>query len=582
MEYGKIDPELVRVLDDYKAFGRTGLKKHMRTLGIVSTDEGQKPPRISVFLRCEEDANFSDLSKENIKVNQMKGKIRTAFLPLEKISQFSEDSRVKNLVSSRYLRLRMDVATKKVNLSQFKSNSGLDGNGIVIGVVDTGIDPIHPAFSKRIMRIWDQTISGPGVEEGNYGIELDKNLLTVSRDTNGHGTHVAGIAVGSDGVYGGIAPRADLIIVKTDFTDTHISDGVRYVFRVAEELKRPVVVNLSLGGHDDPHDGTDPFSEIINEESGPGKIVCCAAGNEGNDNIHAQTNLKTGETKTIRFWVPLPADGDVVSYTYLNGWYSGDDEISISLISPNGFTTQFQDIISSGSPMRGYSLPDGLVRIQTPTKNPSNGDHQFSVEIIPPPGQSHFKPGTWKLRLKGKSVSNGRVDIWSLDNGERLDVIFSGSSVSDTMKIGSPGSAREAITVASYTTKVKWQDITNTKREIGMALNDISDFSSEGPLRNGKEKPDITAPGAWIAAPLSADSQVSPAFVVSSQYRVMQGTSMATPFVAGIVALLLQRKPDLTPNEVKELLKANSSIPGKPPKTFDLKWGYGNIDAGKL
>jgi subtilisin family serine protease len=582
MEYHKVDPKLVQVLGDYKNFGRTILKRHMKTLGITSTDEGQKPPRISVFLGCEQNENFIDFKKENVIVNQTKGKIRTAFLPIEKVSELSDDARVRNIVSSRYLRLLMDVAPQKVNLTNFRNNTKLSGKETIIGVIDSGIDPQHSAFSGRIHSIWDQIISGPGVAEGGYGMELTDQLLSVSRDTNGHGSHVAGIAAGKDVTYGGVAPEAELVIVKTDMSDTRISDGIRYIFRVAEEQGKPAVINLSLGGHFGPHDGTDGLSEIIDEESGPGRIVCCAAGNEGNDDIHAQTILKDDQVKNIRFRIPPPTIEDLVNFTALNGWYSGDDKISISIRSPNGFTTPYQDIISLGSPSAGYSSPDGSVQMQTPGPDPVNGDHQFWIEISPSAGQSFPKPGTWFLRLKGQSIKEGVVDVWTLDNGERLDVIFTGQSVSDTMKVGSPGSAKQAVTVASFTTKVQWKDASNKQRHVGFELDDISDFSSEGPLRNGIEKPDVAAPGAMIAAALSSDSEANPAYVISSDYRIMMGTSMAAPFMTGIIALMLERKQDLTPDEVKAILKTNSSIPGKPQGSFDIKWGYGIIDASNL
>lgn len=580
VDYSKVDPELARVENDFKKFGRPGLKKHMKTLGIVSSDEGIKPPRISVFLRCGDEDDFSDLAAENIIVNQTKGNIRTGFLPIEKISQFSDDPKVKSLASSEYFQIRMDIAPKKVNLPQFKNKTGLDGTNVIIGVVDSGIDPNHPAFSNRILRIWDQVMSGPGVPEGKYGMELKEKLLEASRDTMGHGTHVAGIAAGQDNVYGGVAPNADLIIVKTSFKTTEIADGVMYIFRVAKELNRPAVINLSLGGHFGPHDGTDLFSQKIDQLSGSGRIVCCAAGNEGNDNMHAQTKINSGETKDIKFFLPGSQANDVMSLATLNGWYSGDDEIIVSLIDSKGVYTKPQEIITSGNPLNSYKFPDYDVDISTPPKDPNNGDHRILITLKPSSGQNFLKSGSFKLSLEGKSIKNGVVDFWSPDDSGISDVVFS-DNVSDSMKIGSPGSAKEAITIASYTTKIEWKTL-DGKASVRLKLNDISDFSSEGPSRNGFEKPDIAAPGAFIVAPLSADSSPHRNVIVTKKYQAMQGTSMATPFVTGIVALLLQRKPDLTSNEIKQLLKQNSSIPNQNPGSFDKKWGYGIINTENL
>jgi subtilisin family serine protease len=191
-------------------------------------------------------------------------------------------------------------------------------------------------------------------------------------------------------------------------------------------------------------------------------------------------------------------------------------------------------------------------------------------------------PGTWRLRLRGAEVNNGQVDVWALDNSQRLDVVFIARSVQDTMKIGSPGAAARAITVVSYNTKNNWYDRDGNEQKMGIELDEISDFSSEGPLRNGGHKPDVAAPGAMIASALSADSTVSPAYVVAPNYRVMAGTSMAAPFVTGLVALLLERDPQLDPETVKTRLRESSQIPGQPAGTFDSKWGYGLIDAFSL
>lgn len=249
---------------------------------------------------------------------------------------------------------------------------------------------------------------------------------------------------------------------------------------------------------------------------------------------------------------------------------------------PSGITTHFQKIIASGNPAKTYNIPDGKVQIVTPGPDPANGDHNFLVVIDARPTVTTVATGVWRLRLKAKAITKGTVDIWTLDNGERLDVLFTGTSVAPSMKIGSPGTAASAVTVASFTTKITWKDLAGDTLTGGTAVNVLSDFSSNGPLRNGSQKPDVTAPGAWLASCLSADSSVDPEFVVAPFIRMMQGTSMATPFIAGLVALLLERKKSLDPADVKTLLRNHSVIPGGTAGSFSTEWGFGLIEAAGL
>ncbi|WP_413200170.1 S8 family peptidase [Nostoc piscinale] len=575
MRHEKLSPGLLLAVEDYQHEGLPALMTHKRSLGIMAPKSIVKPTKSLVFIYCDDDADLSHLAQYGIEVNQNSGHVRTAFLPVDSLDALSEEPAIQRIKPSRKLKLRMDVAPQAVKLPEFKNKTGLTGKGVIIGVVDSGIDAKHPAFAGRILRLWDQTIPGPGVKEGAYGAELTGSLLSVSQDTDGHGTHVAGIASGADATYGGVAPDAELIIIKSDLQDAHIADAVRYVFRVAAELGRPAVVNLSLGGHADAHDGTDSLSKVIDAETGPGRIVCCAAGNEGNDNIHGQANIPSGRIKGMRFNVPF----NQVGIVWLNAWYGKDSELEVSVRSPNGFVTPFQKIIAQGNPAVDHQLPDSRVQIVTPGPDKANGDHNFFVQIRGN-GPSPVMGGIWQLRVRNTSSQDTRLDVWTLDDSS--SVFFTGTSVQDAVKIGSPGSASTAVTVAAYTTKVKYTDIDNQVREVGLELNSISDFSSEGPLRNDAQKPDVAAPGAMIVAALSSNANSDRSMTINSKFQAMAGTSMATPFVTGLVALLLQRDRNLDPNTIKELFRKNSSIPGKPAGTFDNKWGYGLINTENL
>ena len=579
MKLEKLSPGLLTALEDFDNEGGPGLTRHVMTLGVLPSLGTPKPARTVIFLECDEDANFDHLTPAGVIVNQRTGRLRTAFLPIESLDQLSDDPQVFRIISSRYLRKRLDVALPRVNVPQFRNNSHLNGTGVVIGIVDTGIDPNHPAFAGRILRIWDQTLSGPGVQEGSYGLEVTGANLTASRDTDGHGTHVAGIATGNDAHFGGIAPNARIVFVKTDFQDAHIADGVRYIFRVARELNQPAVINLSLGGHFDAHDGTDPLSRVCTRESGPGRIVCCAAGNEGNDNIHGQAIVAPNQSRTMRFRIPT----STIREGILNGWYPGGASLEISVRTPGGFVTTPQPVITTtGSPTRTYNLADARVRVTTPRPDPGNGDHHFLVQVSGPFPGTKATGGVWQLIVRNTSATNAQLDVWAIDDQGGTEVTFTGASIQDSMKIGSPGASAAAITVAAFTTKKQWIDIDHQTRTVGLALNDVSDFSSEGPLRNNSRKPDVTAPGAMIVSALSRDSAHDRSDMVDTLHLVEAGTSMATPFVVGVVALLLQRNGQLDPTGVKNALRTASKIPNQAAGAFSPKWGFGLIDSLRL
>ena len=587
MDYGKLSPTLAAALADFETGGRPALTLHARSLGLVSMDAAAKPPRIVVFVHCDEGTRSGDLAGEGVEINQPAGAVRTGIVDLAALDALSENPAVSRIVPARRLRLLMDVAKTKVGVPAFRKKTDLSGKGVVIGVVDTGIETDHPAFAGRILRLWDQTLNGPGVTEGGYGAELQPPLVEISRDTVGHGTHVAGIAAGEDPVYEGVAPGADLVIVKSDLMTAHIADGVRYIFRVAQDLGRPAVVNLSLGGHGDAHDGTDSLSLVIDSLTGPGRIVCCAAGNEGNDNIHAQGKVRKGGVRNFAASIPRPAAEQRPWVAAFNGWYKGTNRMTVSVMAPNHESTPPQPVITGNeNPAKIYQLADGAVRVTTPGPDPANGDVNFFVEIQPapapaaPPGSPPVAPGTWRIKMAGVKVSgDGMVDVWSVD--ERVGQ-FTGIAVEDNMKVGSPGCCTSAVTVASFTTKNKWVSFMGTDHQSALELNTISDFSSEGPRRDGAKKPDVAAPGAMIGAALSGDSGFGPAVLLDQLNRINAGTSMACPFVAGMVALLLERDPTLDPKKVKSMLRAKSAIPRRPAGTWDEKWGYGLISAKGL
>ncbi|HMO63885.1 MAG TPA: S8 family serine peptidase, partial [Verrucomicrobiota bacterium] len=200
--------------------------------------------------------------------------MRTAIVSLGRLEEFAAQAQVRRVSAPARLRPLLDLAGAATHLPAFRSARGWSGRNVIVGVVDTGIDAAHAMFggaSSRVLAIWDQTLPGTGAGPFPYGTLLGSGALAASLDADGHGTHVAGIAAGRLGTYEGPACDAQIIVVKTGFSSTEIQDGVDFIFQEATRLGRPAVVNLSLGGHGDPHDGSDDLDVFIDSVSGPGR-----------------------------------------------------------------------------------------------------------------------------------------------------------------------------------------------------------------------------------------------------------------------------------------------------------------------
>lgn len=580
MNYNKLSASMAALVEELAFHNTSMLTAESRAVPLASFD-ADGSPEVHAFVRCSSQAAIGE--SPGVTMHSSRGTVRTARISIDGLDRLSEREDVEIISPAVNLKPLNDLAAQKTGLPIFKTKHPGNGRGVIVGIVDTGIDAGHPAFAGRIHSIWDQTITGVGWGSTNYGTVITGPAMNVSSDTNGHGTHVAGIAAGDDAVFGGVAPESDIVVVKTNFQNTGIADGIRYVFRVAEQLKCAAVVNLSLGGHHDAHDGSDDLSMLISERSGPGRIVVAAAGNEGGDDIHSAATIPAQQTTDIVFKVSPTTMSGAARWVRLNGWYEAAAECAIAIQTSAGDTTPFQPIISNELPAMSYNFKNVIVRISTPPSSATpNGDHHFVVELVPGPFTNFVQGGNWRLLVRNTGDSDARIDVWSIVPPGARDAAFDAPDNSPDMKIGSPGASAQAITVASFTSRNNWADSAGLAHAVGLPLDTISDFSSPGPLRNGVLKPDVTAPGAMIVSCLSKFSVPRPANVISSGFLVNAGTSMACPYITGLVSLLLQKNPALDAASIKALLRGGSAIPGVPPGSFDRRWGFGLIDAGSL
>jgi len=466
------------------------------------------------------------------------------------------------------------------------------GRGVLVGIVDTGIDTSHPAFKTttgtRIVNYFDQE------QNSNYtGAQIDASNGPVSPDNIGHGTHVAGIAAGNGGgsngtLYEGVAPEADLAIVKTTFNSADIAQGIQHIFNLATKRKQPCVINLSLGGHYGGHDGTSVTERVIDQLSGPGRIVVVSAGNEGRDLIHASTVMPRGSATPAR-WVanfslkPREVQGQHVGLLVVQIWWQREDNIRVRLRAPNG--EMFEPA------QQGEIEVDRSVFVVQASHQVAaySGDHVTTFVIITE-SLAQWLSG-WSVIAEeqrpdgGTGVAVGALHAWIVDG----DMGAFTTGYSQDHLVGMPGTAFSAITVGSYATRHEWRSIDPAMPNVALDAvheDDISYFTSPGPGRDGDNKPEIAAPGQWLISTLSsaASQEVIPQWcrLPGVPYAALQGTSMAAPYVTGALALLLEKDKTIDWAEAKRRLIKSTRQDGLTQTCWNARWGYGKLDVERL
>ena len=576
---------------------------------FLSRDRGG---RVLVDVIVEGDVTPEALRGRGIEVNAWAGRFLTARCPLPLLSQLLQTPGIDRLRVAERCKPTLDRSAADVGVNALRTVppptfTGQTGAGVVVGVVDTGVDYTHPDFlhpdgTTRLVSIWDQTAAGtppPGFSYGTEWLPAQINAGFASEvDDQGHGSHVLGIAAGNgsatgNGVaqftYVGMAPEADLCVVKTTMQTTAIADGVSYIFQKAISLGKRAVVNLSLGTQQGPHDGTLAFDQMLNALTGPGKILVGAAGNEGADNLHGQLTLSGSTPLDMTLTVPTytAASGTGNDFLLFSGWYAGTSQISLKIVTPSGVTL---GPVATGTSLNGQSTNDGFISIHNGTTNPSNGAHEIYVEIYDAQAPKPPLPGTWTFTFTPVSLAGGgRVDMYLYDNhladgGGPLAVWSQGLAFGGV--VSAPGDADSVIAVGAYATKACWTG-TDTQSHCWTPLpplNAIASFSSQGPRRDGAMKPDIAAPGLGVTSTLSSQfvGVTFTSIVWDGVHFNMAGTSMATPHVTGGAALLLARSEwtNATPSAIKARLASTARADSFTGAVPNATWGAGKLDLG--
>lgn len=537
----------------------------------------------------------------------------TAWVTLSQLTTLAQQPELRRLAFSRRLTSHLNVSGPFVFAPQARYQHGVDGRGVIVGIIDTGIDYQHPTFRRpdgttRILAILDFSLPDPRTKEPptlftasmiNDALRTGKPLPHI--DDSGHGTHVAGIAAGNGRTretdhtprYIGMAPRADLVIIKgtrkdrTDFDSGDVLHGVQYIHQTARYLDKPFVVNLSLGGHHGGHDGNTLLEQLLRVYSNPtkpGQIIVASAGNEGSELIHASGWLQ-GDKPLI---IPLsfPAYDSSASAANDNKipnaritmelWLPLDASISYAIQTPSGFQTDWMTADTlTGQPIQ---RPEGHILLSHRYGKTAPTGQRVAF-LFANPQQRALRHGTWKIILKGQTK---RFDLWLTDSTypKGAKKPFIAGYTSQEMLIGLPGSSASVLTVGSYNSRQGWSAATGVVVERPVETGELSSFSSPGPTRDGRPKPDVVAPGLYVAsaAPLSLPPD-SPGKMPDGSYQISQGTSQAAPHLTGGVALLLQVRPELDIDTIRRLLVRNTHTDSFTAfgGVFDKGWGFGKL-----
>ena len=580
-------------------------------------------PEVCAFVRVA--STSSDvLSDYGCRSLAAVGDIHVASIPVDCLGALSLDRRVLRIEARPMGHVLLDSVSRSVNAvpvyEAMQLPQAYTGRGVVVGLMDIGFDFTHPTFrfadgSSRIRHFWDMlstdTIGSSFYVGRDYTTPEEILSLAHSRDglDQTHGTHTAGIAVGNgyDSPYRGLAPESDICLVAnatgnnvelidsallSRFNFTTDALGFKYLFDYANQTNQPCVVSFSEGEMQDFWGYDQLWYEMINALLGPGRIMVVAAGNEGR--VKSWFSKPAGpETKGMF----IRKSGNIMMLTLKS---TADFRLRIVSYADDAaaetFTVAASDVLSS---------PDSLLVLKSQL-SPLPFD-SVAVEAYPNCYDSHETCYDISFySAEGQIGTSTPLSVEVLDNLDevtcwRVNGDWTTNSLNPLLDAGetthnilSPASAPRVICVGATTWRDGiWNHQGDWKEYWKAPVGERAPFSSVGPTMDGLTKPDVMAPGNNIISAYSSYYLENHPTANDIKWDVSHfdyegrtyawnantGTSMSCPVVAGVIALWLQAKPDLTPEDVMGVISRTSRRPETGLEYPNNLYGYGEIDA---
>jgi subtilisin family serine protease len=581
---------------------------------------------VDVFIKLKGESEKrlkQTLAKRRIRRMVQKSTLVSAEVPLSELQDLVDDPEVISVEIPEQIRFNppLDVSHSMEGPAQGIrriENAPPHQGKVLIGIIDVqGFDFAHPDFldengQTRFVAIWDQGgDSRPAPKAFGYGSEIKKEhmhqAMAAEKDPaiglsatvlepqsqmvpSSHGTHVASIAAGNLGVcnqayIAGVLislPGEDMDRRKSFYDSSRIAHAVDYLFELGKQLEVPVSINVSLGTNGHAHDASSMTSRWIDYElATAGRSVCVAAGNAGQEapaspddwgfvmgRIHTGGRVQ-GEQPVDIEWVVVGNGIADLSENEMEIWYNPGDRFSVQVKPPR---QDWLPVLKPGEYIENQMLDDGtFISVYNELYRPANGFNYISCYLSPrfsSEGIVGIQAGTWIIRLQGIDLRDGGYHAWierddprrmgrtGMLEAWRFPSFFSLSSNVDNTSVSSLACGNYIISVANL-------DESNQRINIS---------SSQGPTRDGREKPEIAAPGTGIVAANGFGDHVH------NPWISMSGTSMASPYVAGLVGLLLASYPELTAAQIGGIIRRTA----QPLITTGFDWqndaGFGCIN----